>query len=92
MRFLAFEREGRESWGVINADGVIDLGQRAGGDLHAILKQGKLEKMKELASGLNVDFSAEGIRYLPPIWLVPGDTVEVEGIGLLSNGVVDEQL
>ena len=67
MRFLTFEREGAESWGVINDDGVIDLGQRIGGDLQAILKNGRLEEMKALAAGLSVDFPAEGIRYLPPI-------------------------
>ncbi len=33
-----------------------------------------------------------GARFEPPIWLKPGDVIEVEadGIGLLSNGVVDE--
>ena len=33
-----------------------------------------------------------GARFDPPIWLVPGDVVEVtaEGIGTLSNSVVDE--
>ena len=33
-----------------------------------------------------------GARFDPPIWLRPGDRVEVtaEGIGTLSNGVVDE--
>ena len=33
-----------------------------------------------------------GARLEPPVWLVPGDTIEVEadGIGILSNGVVDE--
>ena len=34
-----------------------------------------------------------GARFDPPIWLKPGDVVEVEaeGIGVLSNGVEDEQ-
>ena len=67
MRFLTFEREEAVSWGVIDDIGVIDLGQRVGMDLHAILQQGRLEEMKALASGLAADFSAEGIRYLPPI-------------------------
>ncbi len=67
MRFLTFEREEAVSWGVIDDIGVIDLGQRVGMDLHAILQQGRLEEMKALASGLTADFSAEGIRYLPPI-------------------------
>lgn len=33
-----------------------------------------------------------GARFDPPIWLKPGDTVEVEvpGIGILRNGVADE--
>ncbi|MER8421042.1 fumarylacetoacetate hydrolase family protein [Mesorhizobium sp. M1329] len=33
-----------------------------------------------------------GARFEPPIWLKPGDVIEVgaDGIGLLSNGVVDE--
>ena len=33
-----------------------------------------------------------GARRTPPLWLKPGDTVEVEidGVGLLRNGVVDE--
>lgn len=34
-----------------------------------------------------------GARLDPPVWLKPGDVIEVEadGIGLLSNGVVDEE-
>ena len=33
-----------------------------------------------------------GARFDPPVWLVPGDVVEVEaqGIGILRNGVIDE--
>jgi 2-keto-4-pentenoate hydratase/2-oxohepta-3-ene-1,7-dioic acid hydratase in catechol pathway len=33
-----------------------------------------------------------GARFDPPIWLVPGDVIEVEaeGIGILRNGVEDE--
>ena len=33
-----------------------------------------------------------GARRTPPLWLKPGDTVEVEigGVGLLRNGIVDE--
>jgi len=33
-----------------------------------------------------------GARFDPPIWLVPGDKIEIEadGIGTLHNGVVDE--
>lgn len=33
-----------------------------------------------------------GARFDPPVWLKPGDIVEVEaeGIGLLRNGIADE--
>ncbi len=36
--------------------------------------------------------SGAGARLDPPVWLKPGDRVEVEvaGLGLLSNGVKDE--
>lgn len=35
-----------------------------------------------------------GVRFDPPIWLKPGDVVEVEtsGIGVLSNGIADEEI
>ena len=37
--------------------------------------------------------SGAGARMDPPVWLKPGDTVEVDvsGIGVLRNGVVDER-
>jgi len=33
-----------------------------------------------------------GVRFDPPIWLKPGDMleIEVEGVGVLRNGVADE--
>ena len=67
MRFLTFSKDDQESWGVITDQGIIDLGQRVGGSLHAVLQDGKLEAMKELAAGLEADFPSEGVRYLPPI-------------------------
>ena len=67
MRFLTFERQGRESWGVIGDQGLVDLGARAGGDLLGALKAGKLSAMQELADGLAADFPDDDIRYLPPV-------------------------
>jgi 2-keto-4-pentenoate hydratase/2-oxohepta-3-ene-1,7-dioic acid hydratase in catechol pathway len=34
-----------------------------------------------------------GVKRTPPLWLKPGDTVEVEvsGVGLLSNPVAQEE-
>ena len=67
MRFLTFERQGRESWGVIGDQGLVDLGARAGGDLLGALKADKLSAMQELADGLAADLPADDIRYLPPV-------------------------
>jgi 2-keto-4-pentenoate hydratase/2-oxohepta-3-ene-1,7-dioic acid hydratase in catechol pathway len=35
-----------------------------------------------------------GARFEPPIWLKPGDIIEIEaeGIGMLRNGVIDEEI
>lgn len=67
MKFLTFERQGQQSWGVINDNGVIDLGQRVGGSLHTILKENRLEEIKALAATLEADFDADGITFLSPI-------------------------
>ena len=67
MRFLTFEHDGKESWGTISGQGIIDLGQRVGGSLYEVLRDGRLDAMKELASGLKADLSSQAVRYLPPI-------------------------
>ncbi|MCR8924273.1 fumarylacetoacetate hydrolase family protein [Dasania sp. GY-MA-18] len=67
MKFLSFEKDGKQSWGALKDDGIVDLGSRVDGDLHEVLKQGKLEAMKQMAAELAADFSAEGIKYLAPI-------------------------
>lgn len=35
-----------------------------------------------------------GARFDPPVWLTPGDVIEVaaDGLGVLRNSVVDEDL
>lgn len=67
MRFVTFKRKEKKSWGVINKHGVLDLGERLGGDLKSILEDGKLDQAKELAAGLTADFDEREIVYLPPI-------------------------
>lgn len=67
MRFLTFNHAGKESWGVITDDGVIDLGNLIGGSLLEVLQNDRLDAMKKLASGLEVDYKAEDVEYLPPI-------------------------
>ena len=67
MRFLTFKHAGKESWGVITDEGVIDLGNLLGSSLLEVLQNDKLEAMKKLAGGLEVDYKAEDVEYLPPI-------------------------
>jgi len=67
MKFLTFVREGKESWGVITDQGVIDLGNLVGGSLLQVLQDDKLEAMKKLAKALDVDYQTEEVELLPPI-------------------------
>lgn len=67
MRFLTFNHAGKESWGVITDEGVIDLGNLIGSSLLEVLQQDRLEAMKKLANGLEIDYQAEEVEFLPPI-------------------------
>ncbi|PCI58317.1 MAG: 2-hydroxyhepta-2,4-diene-1,7-dioate isomerase [Gammaproteobacteria bacterium] len=67
MRFLTFNHAGKESWGVITNEGVIDLGNLLGSSLLEVLQQDRLDAMKKLANGLEVDYKAEDVEFLPPI-------------------------
>lgn len=67
MRFLTFNHAGKESWGAITDEGIIDLGNLLGSSLLEVLQQDRLEAMKKLASGLEVDYKAEDVEFLPPI-------------------------
>lgn len=67
MKFLTFVHEGKESWGVITDQGVIDLGNLVGGSLLQVLQDDKLEAMKKLAKALDVDYQAKDVEFLPPI-------------------------
>jgi|TARA_R110002012_G_scaffold98260_1_gene235839 5-carboxymethyl-2-hydroxymuconate isomerase len=67
MRFLTFSHLGKESWGVISDEGIIDLGNLVGSSLLEVLQLGRLDKMKKLAAGLTVDYQAKDVQFLPPI-------------------------
>lgn len=67
MRFLTFNHAGKESWGVITNEGVIDLGNLLGSSLLEVLQQDRLDAMKKLAKGLEIDYKAEDVEFLSPI-------------------------
>ena len=69
MKFLSFASGGRESWGAIKGDSIVDLGWRMAGcpNLIDALRQGRLEEAKELAAQADADLPLSGIRYLRTI-------------------------
>ncbi|MEC7368425.1 MAG: fumarylacetoacetate hydrolase family protein [Pseudomonadota bacterium] len=67
MRFLSFKTGDSSSWGMINSNGVIDLGGRMGCDFKQALVNDRLDEAKTLAAGLTPDIATADISYLPPI-------------------------
>lgn len=67
MRFLTFNHEGKESWGAITDEGVIDLGNLIGSSLLEVIQNDRLGAMKKLAGGLEADYKADEVEFLPPI-------------------------
>jgi 5-carboxymethyl-2-hydroxymuconate isomerase len=69
MKFLSFVAGGRESWGAVKDDGIVDLGWRMTGcpQLIDALRQGRLEEAKEIATAAAATIALAAIRYLPTI-------------------------
>ncbi|HEV7139244.1 MAG TPA: fumarylacetoacetate hydrolase family protein [Steroidobacteraceae bacterium] len=69
MRLATFQARGRETYGVVREDGVVDLGARLGGryqTLKALIAAGLPSELDEAARA-PADFEEAAIRYLPPI-------------------------
>lgn len=69
MRLLSFEANGRASFGVVDGDGVIDLGPRLPDvdDLGALFAADRLGDATAAAKGAVRDFALNEIRYHRPI-------------------------
>jgi 5-carboxymethyl-2-hydroxymuconate isomerase len=70
MRLLSFAADGRESFGVVSGDGVIDLGARMGPAraLADLLAAGGLDEARRAAAASGgADLGLDGIAFLPPI-------------------------
>lgn len=67
MKFISYTHQGNYSYGVIDGEGIIDLGQRFGGDLLTTLRTGALEEMKDKAAGLSADIPLAEIIYERPV-------------------------
>jgi 2-keto-4-pentenoate hydratase/2-oxohepta-3-ene-1,7-dioic acid hydratase in catechol pathway len=70
MKVLSFRWQGRNSYGVVSGDGVVDVGKRLGSkyaDLKAVLAAGALDEVRLTADGQDVDSALDAIEFLPTI-------------------------
>jgi 2-keto-4-pentenoate hydratase/2-oxohepta-3-ene-1,7-dioic acid hydratase in catechol pathway len=70
MKLLTYLWRGKESFGVIVGDGVVDIGSRLGAkyrDLKAVLAAGALDEVRRAAEGRKPDAPLGEIAYLPVI-------------------------
>jgi 5-carboxymethyl-2-hydroxymuconate isomerase len=70
MKLLSFRAAGRESFGMVVGDGVLDLGRRLRGDrgsLRELLASGGLDEARRLAGRAAPDHGLDDIEYLPPV-------------------------
>ncbi len=70
MKFVSFRYKGKDSYGTVEGDGVIDLGRRLGKKfptLRAALVAGALPALKKAAKGKKPDVKLSRIAYLPVI-------------------------
>jgi len=69
MKLASFHIAGKNTFGVVKDDGIVDLGARTGGadGLRGALRQGKLPELKEYADSTVADYALDDIRFLPTI-------------------------
>lgn len=70
MKLCSYRRNGRDSYGVMRDDGIVDLTQRIGdrwSSLAALLRGQALDQARLAADGEAVDFALDAVGYLPPI-------------------------
>jgi 2-keto-4-pentenoate hydratase/2-oxohepta-3-ene-1,7-dioic acid hydratase in catechol pathway len=69
MRLVSFETEGRESFGLVAGDGIIDAGARLApqfAGLRDLLRAGASNRLRDL-EGLAPDHALDTVRFLPVI-------------------------
>ncbi len=69
MRFLSFRYEGRESFGALVGNEVVDLGHGRSGlaDLRAAIRGDRLSSLAREAAGADSGYSLDDIEFLPTI-------------------------
>jgi len=70
MKLLSFTRAGRDGWGAVAGDGVVDLGARFGGrypELRDAIQAGAMAELAAAAAGATADFGLSGIEFRLPV-------------------------
>lgn len=70
MKLLSFEKDGRQRYGAVVGDGVVDLHARLGGqypDVRALLAADAVPRAAELAAGTSPDHALAEVRHLIPV-------------------------
>ena len=70
MKLLSFEVDGKERFGAVAGDGVVDLTGRLGPaieGLRGLLAAGSLDGAREVVAKASADFPLAKLRFLPPI-------------------------
>lgn len=70
MKFASFEREGKATFGIVTAEGVVDAGPRSAGryaDLRAVIAAGALRDVADLCIGQQADIASDDVQFLPVI-------------------------
>ena len=81
MRLTSFEIEGRQSFGLVTGNGVVDAGRRLGRDtpgLRDALSAGALDRLRAFESE-RADYSLEDIQFLP---VIPDPAAKVLCVGV----------
>ncbi|MEZ5729833.1 MAG: fumarylacetoacetate hydrolase family protein [Burkholderiaceae bacterium] len=68
MKLISFEYQGRESYGAVVDDGVVDLGARlAWPDMRAMLAADGLDAARDTAASSATDFAFDAVRLRRPV-------------------------
>jgi 2-keto-4-pentenoate hydratase/2-oxohepta-3-ene-1,7-dioic acid hydratase in catechol pathway len=70
MKLASYSLDGRPSYGVVEGNGVIDLGRRIGAkhpDLRALITAKALDEAERAAAGAKADASLDAIAFLPVV-------------------------
>lgn len=70
MRIASFLYRGRESYGVVTAGGIVDVGRRRGmefSDLRSVLEADALDELHALAADADPELALSDVEFLPVI-------------------------